>query len=246
METKGRAFSRTSKTLKEILKGPDCPERRQRVNELVEIYWPVWEATAKQTLRRYGSKNATVEAPDVSQQEIAKMLSPQSDYFKTFDQAKSLRVWIKTCIRHRAIDFLRRRGWLQQIDEIAVQSEVARLIDVREQYELFRKALKSADEICESRNMQKDMEIFRAVRSADHKLSPTQRGERGWSEHQEREAVKCVWDLIRDEAIPEAAAQVSDTPEEAEELAKWLWDQIKNRKTIDLPWTETEEDEPVE
>ena len=245
MENQRYTIKRTSKTLREILKGADCLERRQRVSELVEIYQPVWEATAKQALRRYGDENATLNASDIAGDEIAKMLSPEGDYFKTYGKERRLRVWIKGCIRHRAIDLLRQKGFAE-LPEDRSTPELLGIVDEREVYELFRKALAIADEICRVRNYPEDMTIFRAVRSSTWRLTPEERRKRGWSEWRERGAVGRIWDLIRDEAIPTAAAIVSDMPEESERIAQELWDRIKAHKTFDLPGVEVATDEQVD
>ena len=229
-------FTRTSKTLREILKGPDCPERQHAVSELAQIYQPVWEATAKHIMRRYGNKNATLDASDVVGDEIAKMLSPGGDYFNTYDEAKSLRGWVKACIRHRAIDLLRRRR-TSELPQDGPAMELTTIVEVLETYELFRRALAIADDLSKLRGNQEDMAIFRAVRSAQDRLPPEERRKRGWTEWQERTAVSRVWELIRDEAIPAAASVVSDSPDDAAEAAKELWGRIRTLKAIDLPET---------
>ncbi len=225
----------TSRTLREILKGPDCPERRERVADLVGIYQPVLETTAKWALRRYEDENATLNASHVVGDEIVKILSPDSDYFRTYDAERSLRSWMKSCIKHRAIDLVRRKTEKDLVKGKATHQEVEQVVQEREMFEVFRKALAIADQLCEQRDMQEEMEIFRAMRSSQDRLAPQERRARGWTEWQERTAVSKVQDLIRDEAIPLAASLISDVPGDAAEIAQELWDSLRNRKTITLP-----------
>jgi len=234
MQHSGYSTWRTSRTLREILTGPDCPERRQRVEELVEVYQPVWVETVKWALRTYGAKDATVDAEDIVGDEIVKVLAPDSEYFKTYDKHRSVRAWIKACMEHRVIDFLRRKV-PEPLEEASTSVEACSVIDEREMYELFRTSLRIADDICKQRNMEEEMRIFRAVRSTQDKLTPEERRERGWTEWRERTAVSRIWELIRDEAIPMAASLVSDAPEDATEVGQELWDRIRGLKTVTLP-----------
>ena len=236
---------RTTKTLREILKGPDCPERRERVRRLVAVFQPVWERVAKAVLVKYGAENATLDAEDVVGGQIKKMLDPDGDYFKTYDPDRSVRSWIKGRIRHRALDLLRKRS-PDNVEPNKVGSYIDQVVDEAEFFEIFRHALELAEEICERRDRQEDMEIFRAVRSSQHKLPPEERRERGWTEWQERKAVNRVWDLVEREALPLAAEAVSDTPQDAEELARRVWDMLKRRKSFDLPHTDGGEDDVLE
>ena len=235
MDESSYLFTRTSQTLREVLKGHESPDRHQRVKELARIYQPVFEATAKRALRRYGDANATLDAQDIVGDEILKMLSPASEYFRTYDTHKSVRAWIKACILHRVIDFLRRKGMKKGLDESVVSTESPSIIDEQEIFELFRVALRIADAICRLRGCQAEMAIFRAVKGFRDKLPVEERRKKGWTEGQERTAVYKVWRLIRDEAIPPAAAAVSNNPEEAQEIARWLWEQIRKWRTVSLP-----------
>lgn len=236
-----QTIGKTSPTLVDILRGPDCPERRERVAELVRIYQPVWEQVAKMALLRHGgSSNATLDAEDVACDAVAKMLAPEDGYFRTHDPSRgSMRGWIKSCIRSRVIDLLRRRGAGSRIEKGLAQKgradSVDALADVREMYELIREALCIADRLCTERGRAEDMEIFRAKRSVSGKLGEEERRRKGWTEWAERTAVSRVWDLIRDEAIPQAAVKVADDPQEAIVLAQEIWDKLKNRKALDFP-----------
>ena len=241
MEQSRQTIGKTSRTLVDILQGPDCPERRERVAELVRIYQPVWEQVAKTALLRHGgSANATLDAEDMAGDAIAKMLDPAGDCFRTHDPARgALRAWLKSCIRSRVIDLLRRRGAGRRIERSLPQKgqadEVDAFTDEREMFELIREALCIADRRCAERGRGADMEIFRAKRSVSGRLDEEERRRRGWTEWEERTAVSRVWDLIRDEAIPEAAEKVAGDPQEAVALAREIWDRLKSRKALDLP-----------
>jgi DNA-directed RNA polymerase specialized sigma24 family protein len=219
---------------REILGKADCPERRARVQELVRTYQPVMEKTALWALRKFGDPNATLDASHVCGHEVAKMLSPDSDYFKSYDPERRLRPWIKACIRHRVIDLLRRKTPVE-LDWEGSRPDLDEFIDQRELFEVFRQAMEVAEELCDRKEMGEEMEIFRAVRSRQAYLPPDERRKRGWTEWQERKAVSSVWDLIRDEALPAAAETVSETPEDALQTARELWQKVKRMKQIDLP-----------
>ena len=123
----------------------------------------MWEVAAKCVVRRYGNENAAFDASDVVGDEIAKMLSAGGDRFKTYDETKSVRAWRKACIRHRAIDLLRRRR-TSELPQEGPATELTNIVEALETYELFRMALGIADDICELRGNQKEMAIFRTVR----------------------------------------------------------------------------------
>ncbi len=255
----------TSRTLVDILKEPDCPERRFRVEELVNIYQPVWEVVAKKILISYGGQNnATLDANDIVGNEIVNMLDPDNDYFRLQDPERgSLRSWIKARIHNKCVDLLRRKGVDRKSKEVLLQqsenvhpddilrrkgverrsmesyktvevSEIEIFTDEREMYEIFREALSVAEQLCDERGIKEKMKIFRAVRGADVKISEDSENKE-WTEWRKREAVSSVWDIVRDEAIPLAAQKVAVNTEEAESVAKELWDWLKNRKKFSLP-----------
>lgn len=233
-ETTARHTLNWGTKTRQILLSEDSTQRRQRVKQLVRTYQPVMEETALWALRKFGHKNATLDASQVTGKEMEKMLSPDSDYFDSYDPNRRLRPWIKACIRHRVIDLLRKKAHVE-LDWEESHSGLSKFIDERELFEVFRRALQIAERLCKQRDRKEDMDIFRAVKSKEGYVPPAKRRERGWTEWQERTSVSRVWDLIRDEALPAAAEAVSETPEDAAANARDLWDKLRKFKKLDLP-----------
>ncbi len=231
-------LGKTSRTIVDILRGPPCPERDAHVEDLIRIYQPVWNKVALAILSRYAGSNPTLDAQDVVGDEIAEMLDPHKEYFGTFKpEGGKLRNWMKTRIANAARDLMRRRRPLSDdgMEDREAPINVMPLINDYEMNELFREALRIADRYCLNNGMETQMEIFRAMRCESGRLGEPERRKKGWTEWKERDAVRRVMDIIRDEAIPAASRIVTANPEDATELAQALWDKVRRgKKRVDV------------
>lgn len=229
----------TSLTLIHDLHSDDPALRAERIATLVRIYRPVWLRSAQNALRRHGYQQLDIPtaAEDIVSEEINKMINPDRNYFKTYDRNKGrLGSWVARCCWYRAIDLLRRKRPKPLPDEIpAPPTQDQDELDTIEMYELVKESFRLAELFTERDGSQKSMEIFKAVRLKSSRMSVEERRQKGWTEFKERQAVRKVWDLIRNTTIPLAADSISSSPEDAIAIAQRMWDFLKPRGLISDP-----------
>ncbi|MGB0257298.1 MAG: hypothetical protein ACPGES_01485 [Coraliomargarita sp.] len=224
---------KTTTTLVDALQGPDTPLRRQKVARIATFYHEVFYNIVRLNL---SSEYIDVECEDISTREIARMLAPNKNYFKSYRrECGKLRSWLRLKLKCRTIDYIRKKKIIEEPDEEAIArvSITDNQIDEEEYHHLFVIALKITKQHFQDTNPNK-FEIFRAVRSESHKI-PEDKRRQNWSEWTERQSVKAVRNYIREIALVEACKHISEDDADALELAQATWDLLMKKQYIHLP-----------
>ena len=231
-------YPKTTQGLVDVLHGPDCPLRQAHVAWLVQCYQPILQNVVGEILRekRKGGFKMSDIPGDLTGDEITKMLDPDKGYFRLYDHTKGrLRTWIKTRICNKTSDLLKsyalsKRGDMEEIDWDQLEAQIDDRINVEEMHALFQHALRVTKKHFIALGEPEKFEVFINGSSKNPEESNGQTAQ--MSEWQRRNAKSEVKNFIRDTALPQAAALVSDQPDDACELAKSTWDALKNKNTI--------------